>query len=145
MKHRSFGQREEGSYFDRRGAYLIPMKGEQVGLVHTHKGLFLLGGGMEGEESELQCIQRECLEEIGYRVQVDHKVCTAETFTRHHRLGLFHPIQSYYVGRLIEKIQPAIEADHKLIWMHWKEAQRNMYAPMQSWAIEQCWLDKTDR
>lgn len=34
-------------------------KGEEIGVVETHKGLFLLGGGIDGDETDNQCIIQE--------------------------------------------------------------------------------------
>ena len=61
--HRIFGKEENVAYLDRRGAYIIPIKGEEIGVVETPKGLFLLGGGIDGDETDNQCIIRECIEE----------------------------------------------------------------------------------
>lgn len=63
--HRIFGKEENVAYLDRRGAYISPIKGEEIGVVETPKGLFLLGGGIDGDETDNQCIIRECIEEAG--------------------------------------------------------------------------------
>lgn len=31
--------------------------------------------------------------------------------------GYFHPIQTYYIGELLEKVQVPTESDHKLMWL----------------------------
>ena len=58
--HKVFGTKENVPYADRPGAYLIPIRNGHVGVVQTPKGYFLLGGGLEGNESHVSCIQREC-------------------------------------------------------------------------------------
>lgn len=68
--HKIFGTKENANYTDREGAYLIPIKGNKVGVVHTPKGFSLLGGGIEKAESHMNCIKRECMEEAGYCVSV---------------------------------------------------------------------------
>ena len=45
--HKIFGKKQSAIYLERRGAYIIPIKGEEVGVVETPKGLFLLGGGID--------------------------------------------------------------------------------------------------
>lgn len=65
-----FGIKDNKAYLDRKGAYLVPIRGEKVGVVETAKGYFLLGGGIEGEETDNQCIIRECIEETGYQVEI---------------------------------------------------------------------------
>ena len=42
--HKIFGIKEDKIYLDRKGAYLVPIRGEKVGVVETTKGYFLLGG-----------------------------------------------------------------------------------------------------
>ena len=46
--HKIFGQREKGQYYDRSGAYLVIFSGGKTAVVRTARGLFLLGGGIQG-------------------------------------------------------------------------------------------------
>ena len=57
--HKIFEKKETAIYLERRGAYIIPIKSEEVGVVETPKGLFLLGGGIDNGETDEQCIIRE--------------------------------------------------------------------------------------
>ena len=50
--HKIFGKKQSAIYLERRGAYIIPIKGEEVGVVETPKGLFLLGGGIDNGETD---------------------------------------------------------------------------------------------
>ncbi len=135
--HKIFGNKENEKYTDRVGVYLIPVKDGKVGVVETHKGYFLVGGGLENGETDEQCIMRECLEEAGYTVCIKQKLCSAETYCLHSAKGFFHPIQSYYLGTLIKKVHEPLEPDHKFVWLDFETAKENMYSEMQSWAIEQ--------
>ena len=54
--HKVFGTKENVEYTDREGAYLILVRDNQVGVVKTPKGFFLLGGGVENDESHIECI-----------------------------------------------------------------------------------------
>ena len=136
--HKVFGTKEDVAYTDRKGAYLIPMQNNKIGVVKTDKGYFLLGGGLDGNESYEECIKRECLEEIGYTVVINEIVCSAETFTTHPKLEYFHPIQSYYIGELKEKVSEPIETDHILMWFKYDDIKGKMFAEMQNWALKQC-------
>ena len=49
--HKIFGTKEDKEYKDRIGAYIIPVKGNEVGVVETPKGYFLLGGGLDANET----------------------------------------------------------------------------------------------
>ena len=136
MIHKTFGKRKPVTYTDRPGAYLIPVEMHRVGIVRTKKGLFLLGGGKLPGETDTSCIIRECMEEIGCSVSVDRYLGSAETYTIHSRIGYFHPIQSYYLGRLLENRQAPIENDHELLWLPYEKLKGNMFSGMQNWALE---------
>lgn len=139
--HKVFGIKENVNYIDRVGIYLVPMKEGKIGVVKTSKGYFLLGGGLDNGESHEECIKRECLEEVGYTVSVGNKVCSAEMYCEYSTIGYFHPIQTYYVGELLEQICISVEDDHEFVWMGFNELVNNMYLEIQSWALEQCMKD----
>ena len=136
--HKVFGIKQETNYIDRIGVYLVPVKDGKIGIVRTPKGYFLLGGGLNSGESQEECIKRECLEEIGYTVSIDSKICSAEMYCEHPSIGYFHPIQTYYVGELLEQVSIPMEDDHEFVWMEYNELVDNMYLEMQSWALKQC-------
>lgn len=135
--HRVFGIKEDKKYYDRNGAYIILIRDNKAGIVETQKGCFLLGGKIENNETYEQCIKRECLEEIGYDVLIKHKVCSAETYCYHEKIGYFHPSQVYYLGELLDKTQETIETDHNLVWYDCDIIKDKMFSEMQGWAIEQ--------
>lgn len=140
--HKVFGIKENVQYFDRKGAYLVPIVGEQVGVIRTPKGYFFLGGGLDANETDEACIERECMEEAGYKVLVRKQVCSAEMYEKNQKIGYFHPIQTYYLGELIEQKQKPTEDDHVLVWVNYKELKGKMYSQIQNWALNQCWKSK---
>ena len=77
----------------------------------------LIGGAAEENETAEECMIRECLEETGCKVTIKTKICSAETFTYHDKIGYFHPVQTYYTGIINEKISEPIETDHELVWL----------------------------
>ena len=91
--HRIFGKEENVAYLDRRGIYIIPIKGEEIGVVETPKGLFLLGGGIDGDETDNQCIIRECIEEAGYQVEIKEKYALQKRIMNILRLDSFIPFK----------------------------------------------------
>ncbi len=139
--HKIFGEKENQNYHDRKGAYIIPIKDNQIAVVKTNKGLFFLGGGIENNETDTQCIKRECLEECGYNVAIKEKLCSAETYTTHAKIGYFHPIQTYYLGELLDKVQEPIEKEHQLLWFDINKIIDKMYAEMHNWVLEQIKID----
>ena len=121
---------------DREGAYLIPCRNRQVGVVQTPKGYFFLGGGVEGGEDHIQCITRECLEEVGCLPCVADKLCSAEAYVKHSTIGYFHPIQTYYLGELRDPERKPTEKDHTLCWIEYDQLKGKMFVEMQNWALE---------
>lgn len=137
--HKVFGVREKVNYIDRVGVYLVPAKEGKIGVVRTPKGYFLLGGGLNCGESHEECIKRECLEEIGCTVSVGNKICSAEMYCEHPTIGYFHPVQTYYVGEVLDQVSLPMEDDHEFVWMDYNELVDSMYLEMQSWALAQSW------
>lgn len=135
--HKVFGTKENAEYTDREGAYLIPFRGTLVGVIQTSQGYFLLGGGVEEGESHSECIERECMEEAGYRALVKDRVCSAEAYTTHPTIPYFHPMQTYYRGEILEKVGEPTEEDHALCWMEYDELKGKLFVEMQNWALEQ--------
>lgn len=134
--HRIFGKKEDAEYYDREGAYLIPVRDNKIGIIRTPKGYFFVGGGIENGESHITCIERECIEEAGYKVSVKEKLCSAETYCFHSEIGYFHPIQSYYSGDIIAEVFVPTEKDHEFLWAEYSEIKGKMFWEMQEWALE---------
>ncbi len=134
--HRVFGIRGPLAYYTRRGAYLLPVRDGTFGIIQVPKGLFLIGGGIESDESEEECILRECAEETGRSARIDSFLCSAETYIVHSSLGPFHPVQSYYLGTLLAADRTKMEKDHVLLWLRPEELVGRMFSEMQNWAVE---------
>lgn len=138
--HKIFGKKLNTKYFDRPGAYMVPVNDDKIAVVKTPKGYFFIGGGLEEGETAAGCISRECTEEIGYSVDVGVKVCSAESYTYHKRIGYFHPVQTYYTGNLVKQEKAfTVEKDHTLMWIGYNELKGKMYSEMQNWALDICW------
>lgn len=138
MIHKIFGFKENSKeYLTRTGAYLIAIQNGCIAAVQTPKGYFLPGGKIEGTESHTQCIQRECLEKTGFSVLVFDYLCSAESYSVHPKIGFFHPVQHYYTGKLIRKIQQPLESDHQLVWLSIDHISQKFAVEPQQWAVEQ--------
>lgn len=137
--HKVFGEKIKTNYKDRRGAYLIPISDGKVAVVKNPKGFFFLGGGLETDEKEEECIVRECMEEVGYTVTVGEKICSAEAYMYHTKIGYFHPIQTYYAGKVGSRVECPVEKDHTIMWLNYCDLKGKMYLEMQNWALEYCW------
>lgn len=135
--HKVFGVKYQVSYVDRRGAYIIPSHNGKIGVVQTPKGFFFLGGGIDENETDFECIQRECTEEVGCTAIVKEFICSAETYTEHPVIGYFHPVQIYYTGEIEQQVQEPLEADHKLVWLTYEKLKGSLFLEMQNWALDQ--------
>lgn len=137
-----FGKRNKNeTYVDRIGAYIIAEKDGYFAAVETPRGFFLIGGGIENNESHIDCIKRECLEETGRNVQIDGYLCSAEIFTVHDRLGPFHPVQYYYYGKLSDVAAVPIENDHNLRWLSYPDYCGKLFVQAQCWAVQKYFDD----
>lgn len=140
--HFVLGYKEKNNYITRAGAYLIPIYNKKIGVIKTEKGYFLIGGGLNKNESHEDCIKRECLEETGYTAIIKEKICSAEAYTTHTKLGDFHPIQHYYIGELKEQVSIPIEKDHILMWFNYDDIKGKIFSEIQNKALEQCISNK---
>lgn len=138
IMHKVFGLKKAIEYTDRKGAYLIPVKGDKVAVIKTAKGYFLLGGGIRNGETDEECIFRECMEEAGCEAVIGKFICSAESYAEHSEIGYFHPIQNYYLGELSNQTAEPQEKDHSLEWVAYKELKGKLFAEMQSWALDIC-------
>ena len=138
--HKIFGQKEHETYTDRTGAYLIPIQDNTISVIQTSKGYFLIGGGKEENETDEDCIYRECLEETGCEAIIKEKICCAEAYTTHPVIGYFHPVQTYYTGTITEKRKEPAEQDHQFLWIPYELLKGNLYSDMQNWALQQAWI-----
>ena len=135
--HRIFGTKDNVEYLDREGVYFIPRRNNQIGVVKTRKGYFFLGGGLEDGEGHLECIERECIEEVGCSPCIEGKLCSAEAYINHPTIGYFHPIQTYYFGTLHDRKFAPVEVDHILCWIGYDQLKGKMFVEMQNWALQQ--------
>ena len=139
--HKVFGIENKAEYYSRKGAYLIPIENGRIAVAKTPKGYFLLGGGLEPGEDEIESIVRECMEEVGCKAEVEKLLCTAEAFDVHPRKGFFHPVQSYYTGSIKGPVAEPLEKDHELQWLEYGFLHGRMFSQMQNWAIYMAWED----
>ena len=143
MEHKIFGVPEPGVvYGERRGAYgvVFDEMGNVAVIYNRQKGYFLLGGGLEGEESHAVCIRREALEETGYAVSVGELVCTGEEYVAQDLSGApLHAMGSVYLVELDAPVAEPTEPDHYLVWLPAESCAERMFLKYQAWAVETAW------
>lgn len=137
LPHKTVGIKEPGAeYYERPGAYIIPVCGNKVAFVRHKNAYALIGGGKEPGESNEECLIREVMEETGYSVKIGECFATAEQYKPDQTdIGYFHPFQFYYTGELIDPVCERLEKDHFLEWIDINEASGRLFLEMQEFAL----------
>ena len=130
-KVKVFGQRNHDLQFSSRtGAYAVIQKNSNEFLcVQDSDGhLFLVGGGVEKNESPEQALIRESIEETGHMIEIKHEIGRAE---RHWVSAKYpsksqHNIGILYVCELLEKITEPIE-EESMIWVTYDQLKKQLF------------------
>ncbi|MGI5894985.1 MAG: NUDIX domain-containing protein [Candidatus Merdivicinus sp.] len=147
MLEKTFGIKKANIvYKERTGAYGIGFSAEgkiPVAMTHLHngeKGYFLLGGGIEDNETHADCIIRETLEEAGLSVVPKEFVCKSDYYQFIEQTKTnFHGIGYFYYMEIGDIISEPTEPDHYLVWLTFDEIKEKLFLPHQIWAVEQAY------
>lgn len=134
-----FGAKIPGQiYVDRPGAYAV-IFGEdgRVGVVRNSKGYFLVGGGIDENESPEEALYREAKEEIGGKIKIISKIGEAIEYNFAEELNQYFTKHGYfYRATLIETGKG--ELDHEWQWLILEEAVNKLIPLSQKWAVRCC-------
>lgn len=114
------------NYEVRKGVYAVIFNNKRDKVMTVHNGRehhFLPGGGMENDESHLNCIEREMLEETGYMAFIVSYIGNA---MRYFQSTKGEPLLSdgyFYLTLLSDKLQEPIEEEHYIEWIDIKYAK----------------------
>ncbi|PAF35996.1 hypothetical protein CHH58_13635 [Terribacillus saccharophilus] len=94
---RAFGNKEQGkNYVERRAVYGILQGGisGKIGVIcKRNDQLFMLpGGGIENDENELECLEREVMEETGYTINEPAFLCQGTQYFKSEMLVTIYKI-----------------------------------------------------
>lgn len=125
-------------YKDRRGVYAIILNEKnEVATVKLPHGYVLPGGGVEGDETKDECLRRECLEELGWEIEINQFVCVASNYHYSmYRKQYLHSIGYFYLATHVRQVTAPIEKDHQLVWMSLEDCRLHLILDHQAWAIE---------
>lgn len=137
----TFGKKDPNkSYIKRPAVYAVVFNEtmKNAAVVQTDGGKsFLLGGGLEGEETHIECLKREAIEELGLEIEIKQYIGYAERYFFSTKEYTDYLSQGYfYICELGKKICEPIEEDHHLIWMEIDEVQKKLFHEHQSWAVK---------
>ena len=135
---REFGEKlPDVQYVHRIGSYGVIIENGHIAVVpsDTLDGFMLIGGGLEADESELDGLRREAIEEIGFELKIYEKIGAA---TEYLYAGTdqkyFAKECHFYRAQLREKISE--QTENELIWLP-IERLEEMYHQCHRWVIEQ--------
>lgn len=108
------------SYRKRPGSYAIIKRStdDLIGIIMANGEYFLLGGGIEKEETTLKALERETSEEIGYTLKQIIDLAEIGSYIYNDEKGYLDVEAYIHVAVLGQKICEPIEKDHNLIWVN---------------------------
>ena len=107
-------------YRERQGAYAVILEGSDVLVTYEdgEREFQLPGGGLDPDEGALRAVQRECLEETGWRIRVLRRLGAFQRYVYMPNYGMWaHKVCHIYLARPVRRIGPPTEAGHVAIWM----------------------------
>lgn len=145
---KAFGAKADGiEYAVRPGAYAVVFNPETTRVMTVRNGKghhFLPGGGIEPGESHAECLEREFLEETGYRIIVGNCIGNASRYFHSPEAGAWMSDGYFYMAELAEKAQEPAEADHRVEWLETERAQQRFFEH-HGWAVIEAARRRTQR
>jgi 8-oxo-dGTP pyrophosphatase MutT (NUDIX family) len=117
---------------ERPGVYGIIVNSEgKVALVSDHSRFHLPGGGIKADESKIEALKREVLEETGLVVKKATEMSTARQFC-----GSINKICSYFMVREFGICRQNAQPEFKVIWIEPSEAAARLDHESHAWGIK---------
>lgn len=129
-----FGLREPGRAYRLRHAVYAVIRAEdgRIATVRTRRGLMLPGGGLEGDETPEQGLERELREECAREIAITARLGDAVQFFRA-REGFFEGRHVFYAARFAS--EPTGKGEHELVWLEPESAA--FVHESHAWAVRQ--------
>jgi 8-oxo-dGTP diphosphatase len=138
----TFGERlKTENYHLRIGVYGIVLNStkDKLVVVSPPNGSYLLPGGeKEKQETDEETLKRECVEELGYEVEVGKYIGAGEDyFYSTHRKKYYHNPAYFYKIDFWQEIGDPLEDFNIIEWMTPLEALKKLKRGSHRWAVEQ--------
>lgn len=130
---------DDGNVYKQRiGVYgFIENNSGEIAVIKTAKGIFLPGGGLEEGEDELECLQRECIEEAGMLIEIGNKFAIGSAYFI--TIPENKPMENrgnYYRCTFTSFTNGKVEDDHELIWFNPIDIRGKLWLENQREALE---------
>jgi 8-oxo-dGTP diphosphatase len=133
-----FGEVKPGvAYRTRNAVYAVifdNMKDKVAIMVQNGKG-FLPGGGMKDSENKPYCLMRECIEETGFSLNIEHYIGHVQQYFQASNNEYIVNNGYFYIGTFGDYVKPPVEDDHELVWMDLNEAKSLLFHESHWWAV----------
>lgn len=96
----------------------------------------LIGGGIEKNESEIDCLKREFLEEAGKKIKSCKKLCTIDIYWKTREKFIMHSLSHIYIVEVTSEQLEILEKEHTVVELTEEEVQTMLPLPYQKKGIE---------
>ena len=145
MKIQIGKKKQDMNYQTRHCSYGIVLgENNTIGIIEVEGGYFLIGGGIEQEETKEQALKREVMEEAGCNIKTMESFLEVLAYYKDDEKGDLEVKASCFEIQLTEKIREPVEKDHSLIWVNPKEYVDRMYRNYQG-EIIQYWINNSKK
>lgn len=134
------GNKVEGVIYTKRPAsYVIIERKEdkKIAIATEGKTYFFLGGGIENEETEIEALKREVIEEAGYSIKNIKYFDKVTAWANGVKRGPLDVTATFYIANFDKKITEPIEKDHKVLWVNPKEYKDKLFHEYQRYILNQ--------
>lgn len=148
MAIKQFGEKLEGKNYQLRvGIHLLVFDDpkEKILLVSPPNGSYLLPGGeRELDETHVETLKRESMEELGFDVTVGFYLGEAdEYYYSTYRKNYYHNPAHFYVASSWKEVSAPLEEGNSLRWATLSEAIQLLKRGSHRWAVSQ-YMEQAD-
>ena len=143
---KSFGKRNDNlEYRSRNGAYAVIQNesGQFLCVEDQDRNLYLIGGGIEADETPEEALIRESVEETGYKINIVKKIGKAEKHWVSEKYPKYsqHNVATVYDCQLLDKISEPIEKE-KMKWVNYESLANFLFHEHHLYLVNQLLVSK---
>ena len=136
MEIKHFGvYKYQKKYTNRNGSYLLALNDDFLfPIIKSLDGYFLIGGGIEEGEIPINCLERECKEEISAIISNAKLVCKTDTFYDLNNCS-YHSENFFYYSN-VDFLSDEREEGISLKWLTFEDTISKLALEHQKWAVK---------